>query len=842
MAMRSSRTFAHLEILWKDSFLTSRSLGKERAFSLLSIALLALGLGVASAVFTLLWQAIYARLPVPDPAQVFTFSTNVTHMGRSESDAQAMTFSAPMYRYLATHMKIATGIVARHGERLNIDTAEGARHLLADFVTGNFFQVLGIKPAMGRAIEQANDAVSDERFVAVLSFDFWQEAYAGQISAWNSLVRINGIPFRIIGVAPRGFQGLIAGQAPKLYLPLATYADLNPGWHGYDDWALRWVNTFTRLPEGASRSTTEAELQPVYRAAVREELANQSAQSSDYLKELSHEHVSLIPASRGVHSMLDKWGEPLRILQAMTLAVLLLAAINVAGLMLVRGIKQKQEIVIRYAVGATRRAVMRLQLLQALVLSVAGGALAILIARWGSQLLVHLARMDQGGAFIYHPYGSTLALHWIAAIFTGLLVGFFPAWQAARMDLAAGLNEGALTHSGTRSQALSRRSLAAVQIALSVVLAVAASLFAEALHKLVRVPVGFNPQHLTVFSVDAKLAHSTLENSEALWSNIAQRLSGTPGVQAVTYGTGGPFPQGADAAVVIPGVTSAAISKHQSGIRSIVGPHYFSTLGIPIVQGRQFDERDRRNTSAVIVINQTMARKLFGNGNPVGKTVTMFNGIDPNWIATIVGVAADHHQSWLRHTASLVYTPAQQVQRITDITYYVRTAASSLPEHTIRNIVNAEAPTIAAYDVATMQSRMAEFASGERAMALLLGAFAGLAMLIAGIGIYGVIAYGSSARTVEFGIRVSVGATPSDVAWLVLREAVWILLSGLALAAPLTWFALIMVRTQIAGLSLAQPAIYGLVVLLIAACTFAAASVPALRATRLSLHEALRHS
>ncbi len=834
--------YSNADVLAKELALTLRTLRKERAFTVLSVLLLALGIGFASAVFTLLWQAVYAQLPVPDPEQIFTFKTNVTHNGRSDSDAMAQTFSLPMYRYLAQHLSSGTGTIARHGEMVNIETPKNPRHLLADFVTGNFFNVLQVRAVIGRTFDKGDDRFSSDRFAAVLSYDFWQDAYAGQASAWNSVLRINGVPFTVIGVAPPGFTGLISGQAPKLYLPVAAFADLNPGWRGYDDWALRWLNAFLRLPPRLPRATAEAELQPVYHAAVRQELATQKTQSAEYLKELSRERISLLPASQGVHAVLDEWQQPLRVLQWMTLAVLLLVAVNVAGLMLVRAVKQRREILIRYAVGATRAAVMRLQFLQTLAVSIAGGFLGLWIARWSAELLVHLARMDREGAFVYRPHGWMLGIHWAAVLFVGLLVGLIPAWQASRFDLAGGLNEGALTHSGTHSQTFTRRSLAAAQIALSLMLVVAAGLFAKALHNLISVPVGFNPEHLSVFSVDAKLAHSPVETTYMLWSNIERRLMATANVQAVSYGTGGPFPQGADTAVVIPGATSDAIAKHQSGMRSMVGPRYFTTLGIPILAGREFDDRDRPDTPDVVILNQTLAHKLFGETNPIGHAVTMFNGLDPNWSATVVGVAADHHQSWRRANAPMVYTPAQQARRVTDITYYVRTKGAPLSAQAIQEIVRKEAPAISPYDIATMQTRMAQFASRERAMSLLVGVFATLALAIAAVGIYGVAAYGASLRALEFAVRVSVGAGPRDIARLVLLEAVGILAAGVCLAVPLTYFSLSIVRHEFHGISFRDPETYVGAVLLLTLSSLLAACLPAQRATRRSVHGALRHT
>lgn len=834
--------YTQADVLWKEASLTLRGLRREWAFTFFTVALLALGIGLASAVFALLWQAIYAQLPVPDAARIFTFSTNVMHNGRSDSDSSTETFSVPTYRFLASHWGGGAETVARHGQHVNLKTAEGAKHVLADFVSGNFFRVLRVRPAIGRAITDAQDQPTDERFVAMLSYDFWQEAFGGQMSAWNSTLRVNGITFRVVGVAPPGFHGLISGQSPQVYLPVAAFGDVNPGWHGDRDWAIRWLNAFTRLPPKLNRTQAEAELQAVYRAAVREELASEGAQAPEYLAELSHEYLSLVPAARGDHGMLDRWQEPLRILQWMTLAVLLLAAINVAGLTIVRAVKQRREISIRYAVGATRTAIMRLYFLQTFALAFAGGLLGLLVARWGAHFLVHLGRMDRNGEFTYHETGYALVLHAIAVLATALFIGIFPAWQAGRGALVQSLNDGAQTHSAGRSQATVRRLLAVAQIALSLTLAIAAGLFAKALSKLVNVPVGFRPEHLTVFSVDPKLARATPESTELLWENLARRVKTLPGVEAVTYGTGGPFPQQTDAIVMFPGEHADHEAPHQTGIRDIIGPSYFKTLGIPLIAGREFDDRDRAKTANVALVNQTLARKLFSEGNAVGRTVTFFNGLDTNWMATVVGVVADHHQSWRRATASLVYTPAQQTQRITDVTYYVRTRGAPVAESEIRDAVHTEAPGLSAYEVTTMQSRMAEFASGERAMAILVGAFALLALLIASTGIYGAIAYGASLRTAEFGVRIAVGAQQSQIVWLVLREMLFILGSGIILAVPLTYYGLVLVRHQLTGVSIREPFIYAAAVSVLACCGLAASVIPARRATRISVGSALRHS
>jgi putative ABC transport system permease protein len=832
----------HPGVFLKETAITLRSLRKERSFAALTVILLAFGIGLASAVFMLLWQAIYAQLPIPQPTQVFTFSSNVIHNGRSDSDAMAQTFSVPTYRYLADHFNASAGVIARHGELVNVEITGGPQHVLADFVSGNFFEVLGVRPMLGRSFGNRDDQDSTERAVAVLSYEFWQDAYGGDVSAWNTVLRVNGVPFRAVGVSPPGFRGLIAGQSPKVYLPMSAFADVNPGWHGDHDWSLRWVNAFVRLPANVSRAAAEAELQAIYRTAVREELASEVHPSEEYLRELSHEHLSLVPAAQGVHAMLDQWGEPLRILQWMTLALLSLAVINVAGLALVRGLRRRRELLIRCTVGATRPQVMRLHFQESLILALAGGLLGLWIARYGAELLVRLAHMDQRDVFSYGLHGWALGTHWAAVLVTGLVVGWFPAWQTAKLDLSAGLKEGALTHSATKSQALIRRTLSAAQVALSLVLVIAAGLFAKSLQNLVTVPVGFNPGHLTVFSVDAKLTDSTVQSSEVLWANIARRLKETPGVEDVTYGTGGPFPQGADMAVVIPSTNTTERSKYQSGMRSIIGPRYFHTLGIPVIAGREFDERDRTNMPDTVILNQTMARKLFGKSNPIGQTVTMFNGLDPNWLASVVGVVADHHQSWTRANAPLVYTPAQQARRITEITYYVRTFGPTIPETVIRAIVRQEAPSLAAYDVATMRSRMGAFASSNRAMAVLVGAFALFALVIAGVGIYGVVSYSASLRALEFGVRLSFGATQWDIARLVLKEALIILACGVMLGAPLTYVTLLIVRHQLVRVSLVEPGIYGTALLLLTMCSLVPAWIPAERAKRLSVIDALRRS
>jgi putative ABC transport system permease protein len=830
-------------VLVKEAATVLRSMRRERIYTIVSILLLAIGIGLTSAVFNLLWQAVYASLPVPDPTSLYTLSTNVTHYGRAESDVRggpADVFSFPTYRYLASNFTTSSRLTARHGERVNVETPQGPQHLLADFVAGNFFSAIGLQTVIGLPIAPTDDTLSDPNFAAVLSYSCWQETFGGEVSALNNTIRVNGVPFRIIGVAPRGFTGLVSGQAPHVYLPLAAYAATNPGWNKFDDWSFRWLNLFVRLPKNTPQARAEAGLQPVYRAAVREELATEPTPSPEYLRELAHEHMSLAPASQGLHGLLDEWRKPLEILQWMTLAVLLLTALNIAGLTVIRAIKQRQETLVRYAMGASRAAVMRLYFIHTTALSVAGGAAAFWIARWGAKLLIHLARIDRGGALVSEPRGPAIAFLSSAVVLSGLLIGFFPALTAARIDLAAGLREAASTHSLARSHAFARRGLAAMQIALSLVLVIAAALFAKSLHTLVSVPVGFNADHLTIFSIDPKLSGATIQTTGPLYSRIANRLKETPGIASVSYGTGGPFPGEADVALMFPG-TSMHV-PHQNGIRSLIGPNYFHTLGIPVLAGREFDQRDRLGTPNSVIINETLAKKLFGSANPTGRTVLMFNGVDPNWLATIIGIVADYHVSWKRANASLIYTAAQQAPRVSNMTFYVRTLpGATLTESQIRRLVQQEMPGLSAYDVASMRAQMYEFASGEHAMTLLTGLFAALALLIAVVGIYGVVSYTSSLRTLEFGVRISVGAQSSDITWLIVREAALIVASGVIVAIPFTWLALVSIRTQLYGITFAQPWIYMSAILVLTVFSFIAALIPARRATRMNVQAALRH-
>ncbi len=370
-----------IEILFKEAALTLRGLRRDAGFTVVSVLLLALGIGLTSAVFTLLWQVVYAQLPVPDPSRLFVLRTNVNHMGRSDSDSAETVVSAPAFRYLSEHFSAASGTVARAGQLVNIDTPEGPRHLRAELVSGNFFAVTGVKPVIGRAILDSDDTLSDSSHVAVLSYGFWQEAFGGELAALNSSIRVNGVPFHVVGIAPRPFTGLIAGQAPQIYVPLSVRSAIRPGWNSLNDWSVRWLNIFFRFAPEHSIDQAQAELGTVYRAAVREELATEPAQPSDYLQELAHERVLLLPASQGSHGMLDHWRQPLRILQWLTAAVLLLTCVNIAGLMVVRAIKQRQEILVRYALGASRGALMRLYFMQTIILSVAGGLAGIWLAR-----------------------------------------------------------------------------------------------------------------------------------------------------------------------------------------------------------------------------------------------------------------------------------------------------------------------------------------------------------------------------------------------------------------------------------------------------------------------------
>ena len=833
---------ARLEILLKEVAVTIRGLRHDPGFSLVSVVLLALGIGLTSAVFTLLWQIAYAQLPVPDPSRIFAFHASVAHMGRSDSDAQATVVSAPTYRYLASRFHSASGTVARHGQLLNVQTPEGSRHLRAELVSGNFFSVIGLKPVLGRSITDGDDSESASSAVAMLSYSFWRDTFGGQITAWNSSLRLNGVPFRIIGVAPRGFTSLVAGQSPHLYLPISALPLINPGWNGMHDWSIRWLNVFFRLPPQVAVNGAEAELKAVYRAATNEELSTQAAPPADYLRELAHEQVRLVPASQGIHEMLDAWHQPLRILQYLTAAVLLLTCINLAGLVLVRSLRQQKELLVRYALGASRRAVIRLQLIQTSVLALAGGALGLILAHGSASLLLHLERLDKNGGVTIAWNAYTLAFHWFSALVAALVISFLPGWYAARLNVAEGLAGTAATHSATRSHARTRRTLAAFQIALSLALLMAAGLFARSLTRLLSAPLNFNPKGLVVFSLDPKLSGVDTKALRVFYSDLQNALASTPGVQAVTYGSGGPFPSSLDSAVLIP-PPHTALQAHASGAHSIIGPHYFSALGMPVIAGREFDVRDRPNTPAVVIINNTLAHKLFGHKNPVGLSVTLFNGLDPNWKATVVGVVADGRMSWQRSSMLMIYTSAQQAPHIWELTFYARSNGTNpLNEATIRNLVRRETPLWAPYDISAMSVRMAEFASGERTMTLLIQIFAALALVISLVGIYGVIAYSSSLRTAEFGVRLALGAQRENILMLVLREAFVIIGGGLLLAIPACFLSLTIIRPQITNISLHDPAVMSVSTAAMIVCSLLAVIAPAWRAARVDIHSVLRHN
>jgi predicted permease len=380
-----------------------------------------------------------------------------------------------------------------------------------------------------------------------------------------------------------------------------------------------------------------------------------------------------------------------------------------------------------------------------------------------------------------------------------------------------------------------------MQIALSLVLVIAAGLFAKSLYTLLSVPLGFRADHLTLFSIDPKAANANVETTELLYSRFEQQLSGLPGVTSVSYGTGGPFPQGIDVALLAPGA-SITSPRQRSGIRSVIGPNYFRTLGIPVLAGREFDQRDRSGASKGVIVNENLARKLFPNKDPIGRAVAMFNGVDPDWMATIVGVVADHHVSWEQEKSFLIYSSAQQLQRISDMTFYVRTSSGvALNEQQIESLIQREVPGLPVYKVQTMLARIKEFALAGHAMALLTVLFAALACIIAVVGIYGVISYTSTLRTMEFGVRIAVGATPSDILGLIIREVGMILAVGLLLAVPFAWFGLFSIRTQLYAISFNQPLIYVGAVLLLLVASAASALIPALRTTRMNVQTALRH-
>ena len=828
-------------VRWLEDFLQDvrfgfRWLRKSPGFSATAIVALALGLGANTALFSLFNRVLLQALPVSHPEQLVILNVANEH---SES---IRSFSYPMYRDLRDQNSVFNGVLAQAGAEMNASCNGESEKARGELVSGNYFEVLGVKPWLGRLFTAADDRTPNAHPVAVLSYDYWQRRFGGDPAIVGRKLILNDHPMTVIGISPPGFYGTDLSENADIRVPMMMVSVFRPfPPNRLQRSGLQWMEVIARLKPGLSRAQAEAGLDVLYRQLHAEELRHSPIRSGYDMRVALGSHVRLLPGSQGLRELQEQFSHALFILFAITLVILLITCANLANLFLARNAARGQEIAMRLALGATRRRLVRQWLTESLIFSLLGGGLGLFVAIWTQRLLLHFLPASERvnlGRSVIDPvvFGFAFA----AAVVTAILFGVIPALQISRFSLAPAQGDPRVASSGISPRNF-RGLLVLLQIALSLPLLISATLFLHSLRNLKMIAPGFDQSQVVLASLNPSLNGYSTERVRQLYDEFLGRVRALPGVRSASLATGVVLSGGWDEMVANVEGYQSREGEEMALYSNTVTPGYFPTMRMALLAGRDFNERDNSRNRNVGIINQTMARYFFGNRNPIGKKFGLDSASPPD--IEIIGVVQDAKYVSLREKPKRhFYLPVAQQERIFDMTLHVRTTgeAGSLVGQLRRTLQQID-PNVPLYDIKTLRTELNDSLARDRLVTWLSSAFGVLATLLAAIGLYGVIAFSVAQRTREIGIRMALGARRPDVLGLVLRQVTNVVLLGLALGAVISLGGVRLLQSLLYEVRATDPlAFVGAAVILLGAAALAAYS-PSRRATQVNPMVALRY-
>jgi predicted permease len=823
-----------------------RQMRRSPGFVLTAVLMLGLGVGANTAVYSLLDQALLRSLPVRAPEQLVVLSAPGKAWEGHSGDHGAgveKSFSYPMYRDLRDQAKVFDGLIATSPAPVGIAHDRTSEVGDAEIVSGNYFSVLGVGPALGRLLSPADDAAPGANPVAVLSHHYWTSHLGTDPNVVGKTIALNGRSFEVIGVAPANFQSAVWGETPDLFVPMSMLDTVIPGrGKRLTDHKDRWMNIIGRLREGETTQQAEAGVAPLWHALRAEELKALGHRSKTFVDDfLTHSRLVIEPGARGLSYSRNSLQTPLLAVMAMASLVLLLAAVNVASLLLVRAAARVQEFAVRYAMGARTGRILQQLLIEGALIGLLGGVAGMLLAPAAMRLLVRqMTAVDETSAFHATLDARLFVFGLAVALAVSLLFSLAPAIQLLRPDLVTALKQKASTASGGVLGL--RRVVVSLQIGLSVLLLVGAGLFVRTIQNLRHANAGFNTTHLVTFHINPVLAGYAKEKVLPLEERAIEEMRALPGVQAVAA-TDDPALAGDSQGgnVTVAGYTPPTNEDFDIE-KSIVNFDYFHAMQVPMVVGRSFNAADDATGQPVAIVNETFVRHYFKSpAAAIGGRVADGGGKDLHYM-TIVGVARDTRHTDLRDVGlPTLFMPLGQGDAPNRLYFYLRTATP--PEQmfaTVRGAMRSIDAGLTVADLRTMDEQIEQSISNERMIEVLALAFGVLATLLAGVGLYGVLSYTTMQRTREIGIRMALGSSRIAITGLVVKEMVRLGVIGVVVAVPCAILLGRGLRSQLFGVSAADPLTLAGVVLLMGLVGMAAALVPARRAANVEPMEALR--
>ncbi len=836
-----------MQNLFNDLRFALRQLRRSPVFAVTAVLTLALGVGANTAIFSLLDQALLRSLPVYKPEQmVYLQGTGKAWRGHSSSHGGGIEsyFSYPMYRDLRDKSAAFDALAGTSKATVSLTRDGSSVFAEVEIVSGNYFTMLGVAPAMGRFFTQSEDMQQDVAPVMVLSYNYWQKHMGGDPAVVGQTYALNGHPFKVVGIAGPRFHSAVWGESPAVFVPMSMLDQvITAQGKRLTDHTDRWMNIVGRLKDGVSTKQAEVMNAPLWHALRADELKALGKVSPRFTDEyLTRSRLLVQPAARGFSYNRESYQTPLLVIMGMAVLVLLIAAVNVASLLLVRSAARVREFSLRYALGARAGRIMQQLLMEGLLIGIGGGAVGLLLAPAAMRLLTQRLHMD--GLFASSLDGRLLVFTFLVALLVSVFFSLAPAVQLLKPDLMKTLRTQASTSTG--GMLGFRRVVVGAQICLSLLLLVGAGLFARTMQQLRTLDVGYKTDHLVTFALAPRLAGYNTDRMPEVRRRLLEALRAMPGVESVGAANSPLLGQSSHSGNVAFAGYKAAPEEDVDITKMNVSPGFFETTRIPVLAGRGLTADDDMTHPKVVVVNEQLAKRYFGSvKQAIGQRLNNGEGDNHPFDTEIVGVAPNFVQTDLRgEIRPSLYAPLEQatgndVNR--EIFFYVRTQMEPTAVFaTIKRTVGSVDPLLAIDDLRTMVDQIDRDMENERMIGFLAIAFGLLATVLAGVGLYGVMAYSTGQRTREIGIRMALGSSRWSVGRLVFLDVLKLASAGVVVGVPLAILLARTLKSQLFQVSAADPMVLASAVGMVVLVAIVSALMPARKAASVEPSEVLR--
>ena len=837
---RDRRGLPLLDTLLQDLRYALRTFLRNPGFTSVVVLTLALGIGANTAIFSLMNAVLLQSLPVRNPSELVVVQYTDPQSGRENED-----FSYPMYQAFRDKNSVFAGVFCRSGVDFNATYAGQSEQATGEMVSVNYFEVLGVRPWVGRLFTQEDDRVPGAHPVAILSYGYWQSRFGGDPFIIGKQILLDTKPMTVIGVTPPNFYGTQIASSPKIRVPMMMATVFKPvPANRLQSPRHRWLTIMARRMPEVTISSAQASGDVLYHQVLEEQLSGMGSKITEHDKQrVLSTHIFLQDGRHGFAHLQAQMERPLLLLFSVTAIVLLVACANIANLLLARSAKRKKEVAVRLAIGASPKRLIRQWLTESVLLALLGAAVGMLFTVWLSAGLIRFlpsaVRVNLKAPIDVSVLGFSL----LASVVTGLLFGLAPAMQISRSSVVAAMHDQAPLP-GSEKHAFSLRAmLVFVQVALSLPLLIGAGLFLHSLQNLRGINAGFVKENVFLANLNPALNGYTTDRIRTLYNELLARVRALPDVRAASLTTTSPISGGWDQLRVKVEGYQPNQDENMSPNAAIISPGYFASLGIPFAAGRDFNEQDNASATKAVIVNRTFARYFFGGSNPIGKHMTTDDDPGAPLDMEIIGVVEDaKYVSLNEKPRRHFYTALAQQPRLFDITLQVRTADDS---RWIADLIRAQVreldPNLPIYAATTLEVQIDDSLTEERLLTWLSSAFGILATLLAALGLSGVVAFSVARRTREIGIRVALGARRGDILRLILSQTALPVGFGLTVGLGCAFALSHLLTGMLYEVRPSDPRIYVAAASLLGGVAALAAYLPARRAARVDPSVALRY-